>query len=381
MNEKMKVQANPPTDLSRQPGLLGRAVLPQLLDIPEQTASSRGDVSTCFCNLQVSGSFVQQLWAWAKKNAGRAVLNVDFGTAKQSKHRGQHRKRTYGIHESRIANGICRFAPRHWARNSWPCNFRRKGSWHFYALRVWKTSWSCHAAKAASMSEIGYDEFVCFVMSCHVSSVRACPKVKTSSLHMVTEPEKIPSSFMIFTAFTTVSLSEVLRDLSGCRCFQPVPRCTTCYRYAFANSFLSSPAEWLSGGTCCVPASWTPATQMNSVLWVHPDILSNGYIVFWNFAASVIKMESALWTSAFRQTDFFNEHLLIFYWFSIGFANSLYSVLVMVKNKTISSCCDVKKLLPYFLFQTRPKDPHTQTTKIRGRIYVAWEQTDDVYLF
>lgn len=102
---------------------------------------------------------------------------------------------------------------------------------------------------------------------------RACPKVKTSSLHMVTagEDSLIFHDFHIFSRFevlTTVSLSQVLRDLSGCRCFQPVPRCTTCCRYTFANSFLSSSrAEW-QGGTCCVPASWTPATQMNSILWV-----------------------------------------------------------------------------------------------------------------
>lgn len=63
------MKANPFAALNRQPGLLGRAVLPQLLDIPEQKALCQVEgVSACVCNLQVSGSFVQ-LWASAKKNA------------------------------------------------------------------------------------------------------------------------------------------------------------------------------------------------------------------------------------------------------------------------------------------------------------------------
>ncbi len=69
-------------------------------------------------------------------------------------------------------------------------------------------------------------------------------------------------------------------------------------------------------------------------------------------------MESALSTSAFRQTYFFEWTSLEFYWlckfnlFRFGHG----------KNKTISSCHEVKKLLPYFWFQT----PKAQRPTLRG---------------
>ena len=76
------MKANPLTALSRQPGLLGRAVLPQLLDIPEQTARQ---VEATMC-LHVSA--ISKCLAHLCSNFGP----VDFGD-KQSKHRGEHRKR------------------------------------------------------------------------------------------------------------------------------------------------------------------------------------------------------------------------------------------------------------------------------------------------
>lgn len=89
-------------------------------------------------------------------------------------------------------------------------------------------------------------------------------------------------------------------------------------------------------------------------------------------------MESALWTSAFRQADFFNEHLLIFYWFSIGFANSMYSALVMVK--TFMSWC--QKVVAVFLVSDSQR-PKTHTLR-RPRLEEesTWlEESKQTYIF
>lgn len=200
------MKANPLTALSRQPGLLGRAVLPQLLDIPEQTAQRQVEATMCLhvsaiskCLAHLCSNFgpeqkrtpeCMQFWMLTSATNN---LNIE-----ESIEKGSNMKDIEIWHP--------------WITNcQWHLPFRAKALGtellalqlstrftYFYPLRVslW-FSWGC---QAWSCQHVGMTIICSACLVIFHLLFAPVPRWRPPACTWW-QPEKIPSSFMIFTYF------------------------------------------------------------------------------------------------------------------------------------------------------------------------------------
>ena len=302
LNQKIKVKANPLTALSWQPGLLGRAVLPQLLDIPEQTARQ---VEATMC-LHVSA--ISKCLAHLCSNFGpeqkRTPECVQFWMLTSATN-------NLNIEESIEKGSNMKYIEiwHPWITNcQWHRPFRAKAlGTELLALQLstqrsfLPTSGICNFLGAATLGAHD-DNLFRDVSSCFISFI-CCSRLSQGEDLQPAHGDsrrRFPHLSWFSHIFTVWSFNYGVSFTSSPRPLwvQVLPTCAKVHnmlplriRKQLSVIEPSRMARWHM--LCPSLLDSCNANEFNSVgciasSRVHPDILSNGYIVFWNFAASVI---------------------------------------------------------------------------------------------